>query len=98
MKMTILGAVVGLALAGCGQGDLRKAGPSAGQSGTSSQQSADLWAEGAFGIYGIDAVDSCLAAFHDDYKAGQGGDYRAELAAYLCACARGTSQRACPVP
>lgn len=98
MKMIIFGAVVGLALAGCGQGDLRRADPSAGQTETSSQQSADLWAEGAFGIYGIDAVATCLAAFHGDYKAEQGVDYRAQLAGYLCACARGTSKQACPSP
>jgi len=64
----------------------------------------DAWATSAFAPYGKDAVQTCLAAFHQDLVKADPGtsatekplSYRASLADFLCACARGTSAEACP--
>ena len=62
----------------------------------------------AFAIYGADAVNTCLAAFHSEIlhggadldvgELGKPQGYRFLLAEYMCACARGTSKDECPVP
>jgi hypothetical protein len=99
MKTTILAALVAMTVAGCGAGeaDARRADQAAA---ASAYPSADAWAEQAFGIYGEDAVRTCLAGFHAQSvgAAGNAADYRAELAQYMCACARGQSQQQCPQP
>jgi hypothetical protein len=95
-KTTCLAVVVAVALAGCGGGSVRTEGPAA----TAAQASADLWAQSVFGIYGQNALDSCLAGFHHQFKASNGdpADYASELAQYMCACARGQSELPCPTP
>jgi hypothetical protein len=66
----------------------------------------DAWATGAFALYGKDAVHTCLAAFHQDVvndnpgngEPGKSLSYRAQLADFMCNCARGQSAEGCPEP
>ena len=70
MKKTMcLAVVAAVALAGCGGGSVRTEGPGSGQPATAAEESADLWAQSVFGIYGQNALDSCLAGFHHEFKA-----------------------------
>ena len=101
MKKTMcLAVVAAVALAGCGGGSVRTEGPGSGQPATAAEESADLWAQSVFGIYGQNALDSCLAGFHHEFKATNGNPaaYRSDLAQYMCACARGESLLSCPKP
>ena len=95
LKTTGFAVVVALALAGCGGGDVRPAAPGADPPAVSNEASADLWAVQAYGIFGHDAVETCLAAFHEEFNKNNGAAsaYRSELAEFLC-----TSQLPCPKP
>jgi hypothetical protein len=106
MKTTLFAALVALTLIGCGPSQ-----PSDARSQAATSQAdlaADAWAEKAYAIYGRDAVETCLAAFHAarasgtvDVEAGSHAGrtpYRERLADFMCACARGTSAQACPEP
>jgi hypothetical protein len=99
VKRTGLAVVVALALAGCGGGDIPSEVPGADPS-AAAERDADLWAQNVFGIYGLNAVETCLAGFHAEFQAINSGaaNYRAELAEYLCGCARGQSPAPCPKP
>jgi hypothetical protein len=97
VKTTGLAVVVALALAGCGGGDVRSELPGADPSAAASERAADLWAENVFAVYGRNAVETCLTGFHAEFSGGA-ADYRAELAQYVCACARGQSPTPCPKP
>jgi hypothetical protein len=101
MRKTMCFAVFAAAvLAGCGGEGVRPAASLAAQPVTSEEASANLWAENAFGIYGRNAVDSCLAGFQVENREfnGAADEYRAHLADYMCACARGQSKLPCPKP
>ncbi len=76
--------------------------PDAGDATAAAVRAADeARATRVFAVYGNDAVFTCLAAFHREAVNG-GADiaaaasYRAQLAAFLCDCARGQSAVACP--
>jgi hypothetical protein len=97
----ILTALVTVALAGCGEGAGGSGVRGANQNSAPENASADLWAEQAYSIYGKAAARSCLFAFEAGYPAeesvrGSTGGYRAALADYMCACARGESPHPCP--
>jgi hypothetical protein len=70
----------------------------------SAAKSDDVWATTTFAVYGNDAVQTCLAAFHQDLVKGEFDtgvpakppSYRTQLAEFMCACARGQSAEACP--
>jgi hypothetical protein len=98
MKTTMLAVLVSMVL-GCGGPE--NSGQEDALNSNQSEAQADLWAEGAYGLYGADAVRACLAEFHAGYAArarGGGDDYRAALAQYMCSCARGPSKQPCPQP
>jgi hypothetical protein len=108
VKTTILAALVAIAVAGCGEG-VRSDARNSAASIASVDSAADAWALRAYAMYGEDAVRTCLAAFHVDYQASVNDsvrdpfvkpivDYRAALAEFMCACARGQSQLSCPQP
>jgi hypothetical protein len=108
MKTPLFAALVALTLVGCGPSQPSEARSSQAVS-NQSDASADAWAEKAYAIYGKDAVQTCLAAFHASLSSdapdtgAPGGytgraSYRERLGDFMCACARGTSARACPEP
>ncbi len=112
MNRAILAAVGILTVAGCGPlfpdhwmtFDTISV-PDAGDATAAAVHAADdAKATRVFAVYGNDAVHTCLAAFHREVVNG-GADtaaaatplsYRAQLAAFLCDCARGQSAVACP--
>ncbi len=98
LKTTGFAFVVALALSGCGGGDVRPAATGADAPAGSTEASADLWAVQAYGIYGLDAVERCLAAFHEEFNKNNGAAsaYRSDVAAFLCSCAKGDSPLPCP--
>jgi hypothetical protein len=100
MRTAILAALVAMTLTACGGGDADSDARRANPAVASPDPGADLWAEQAYAQFGESAVYRCLAGFHAKYigAAGNAGDYRTELAQYMCACARGPSQQECPQP
>lgn len=107
MKTTLFAALAACTLLGCGQGQPSDA--RSPQLVDQAQRSADAWAKSAYAIYGEAAVETCLAAFHAARQSAASAQvdpgthqglisYREQLADFMCACARGQSIEACPVP
>jgi hypothetical protein len=117
MHQAMLAALAALLLGGCFKwgtprpGDMdgvsRAALSDAGADSAADARAADdAWAASAFALYGADAVQTCLTAFHQELADGATDmglrgkplSYRAYLADFLCDCARGQSAEACPEP
>jgi hypothetical protein len=117
MNRSALAALAALLLAGCGPFNWTPTSPTPVPRGCCgwpdferpnipvvAQAADDTWAAKAFGVYGNDAVHTCLAAFHQDLVKGELDtgvpakplSYRTQLAEFMCACARGQSAEACP--